>query len=70
MTRHAYKTFRPDITTHAELVTVIRMAINEQTLYPMSDTDIVKIAIEKMFSNVTGKKPVRLKRKMYIQFNS
>ena len=59
--------FRPDLTSHAELVAALRKAINEDAGYPLSDTDIVKIAVEKMFTNMTGKKPVRLRRKMYIQ---
>jgi hypothetical protein len=68
MTRRTNGCFRPDLTSHSEIISEIRGKINEDALYPMSDTDIVKIAIEKMFERITGKKTVSNRRKMYIQY--
>jgi hypothetical protein len=67
--RRCTGTFRPDVTSHAEIVAELRDKINETALYPLSDTDVVKVAIEKMFERMTGKKPVSKKRKMYITLN-
>jgi len=69
MTRRTAGTFRPDLTSHAEIIRAIRELINEEALYQMSDTDICKIAIEKMFERAFGKKPVSKGRKLYIPLN-
>ena len=64
--RRSAGTFRPDLTSHAEMIEALRAMLNQDALYPLSDTDVVKIAVEKMFERATGKKPVSKKRKMYI----
>jgi len=69
MTTRCAIVFRPDLTSHRELVTAIRDKINETALYPMSETDIVRIAAEKMFERAFNKKPVRKRKKMYIPLN-
>lgn len=69
MTTNISCVFRPDLTTHRDLVIGLQEKINESALYPMSETDIVKIAVEKMFERAFGKKPVRKRRRMYIPLN-
>lgn len=66
---HCARIFRPDLTSHRDLVAAIRAEINRDALYPMSETDIVKIAVEKMFERAFKKKPVRKRKKMYIPLN-
>jgi hypothetical protein len=68
MTRRTNGVFRPDMTSHYEMISSLRDGINETALYGMSDTDICKIAVEKMFSRMFPEKSVVSKRrKTYIQ---
>lgn len=70
MTRRNNTVFRPDLTSHQDMVAAIRDALNAEALYPLSDTDVVKVAIEKMFKRAFPEKQVvRKPRKMYIPVN-
>jgi hypothetical protein len=69
MTRRTLGIFRPDLTTHAEMIAAIRHRLNDtiDLAASLSDTDVCKIAIEKMYRNAYPDAPViRAKRKMYI----
>jgi hypothetical protein len=71
VTRRLRGIYRPDLTSHYEMISEIRDAVNRDALFLLSDTDIVKIAVEKMFIRVYPKKSVVSKRrKMYIRLNS
>jgi hypothetical protein len=59
--------FRPDLTTHAGMIEELRRLLNRDAVYPLSATDVCKIAVEKMFKNAHPEKViVRMPRKMYI----
>ena len=61
---------RPDLTTHEEMVAALRSRLNENALYPMTTTDVCRIAIEKMFARAFPSKfVVRKRKKMYIPLN-
>lgn len=62
--------YRPDLTDYEPIIVELTKRLNADALYPMSKTDVVKIAIEKMFERATGKKPVSKRKKMYILYNS
>lgn len=60
---------RPDLTSHIELLLEIVAKVNEEALYSLSVTDIVKLAIERMWlSAFPGRAlPTGMKRKRYIR---
>lgn len=60
---------RPDLTSHIALISDILHKVNEEALFALSVTDIVKLAIERMWlSAFPGEKlPDGLKRKRYIR---
>ena len=60
--------YRPDITTHAEMIAAIRARLSEVDLVEtLSDTDVVKIAVERMFrAAYPGRSVVSPRRRMYI----
>lgn len=60
---------RPDLTSHFSLVLDILSKVNEEALFALSATDIVKLAIERMWlSAFPGENlPAGLKRKRYVR---
>jgi hypothetical protein len=64
----SYK-LRPDLTSHLELVRQITESVNAEALYQLSETDIVKLAIERMWKTAYPQRqlPKNLKRKKYIR---
>jgi hypothetical protein len=70
MTRRTDGIFRPNLTSHAEMIHALWIKINDTALYDLSETDICKIAIEKMFKRAFPDKQIVSKRKkMYIPYN-
>lgn len=62
-------TYRPDLTSHLELIEQIAERVNAEALYKLSQTDIVKLAIERMWKTAYTERelPKGLKRKKYIR---
>ena len=59
---------RPDLTSHEQLIKELTQKINDESLYSLSDTDIVKIAAERMWKQAFPDRelPKNLKRKRYV----
>lgn len=57
--------FRPDLTDYEYYVELLADKLNEESLFKMSKTDAVKIAIEKALQNLVPDVVVNKKRKIY-----
>jgi len=65
----AARKVRPDLTSHAGLIEQIAVRVNDEALYQLSHTDIVKLALERMYKTAYPERelPKGLKRKKYIR---
>jgi len=63
------KVTRPDLTSHAAVIEQIAERVNSEALYQLSQTDIVKLALERMWITAYPERelPKGLKRKKYIR---
>lgn len=61
--------FRPDLSDYEIYVLALVDKLNEESLYPMSKTDAVKLAIEKACKTVLPDIVIKPKRKRYIRLN-
>lgn len=59
--------FRPDLTNYEMYVEVLADKLNEESLFKMSKTDAVKIAIEKALEKACPGVVVNKKRKTYLR---
>ena len=57
--------FRPDLTDYRVYVEFLVDKLNEDALYPMSKTDVVKILIEQKMAEIVPDVVVNKKRKIY-----
>ena len=60
---------RPDLTSHDALIDDLVDRVNAEAMYKLTDTDIVKLAIERMWVTAHPGEmlPEKLKRKRYIR---
>ncbi len=58
--------FRPDLTEYEIYVLALVDKLNENALFPMSKTDAVKLAIEKVCKSVLPDVVIQPKRKKYV----
>ncbi|HNB53676.1 MAG TPA: hypothetical protein PK530_17130 [Anaerolineales bacterium] len=58
-------TFRPDLTEYLPYIEALTDKLNEESIFKMSMTDAVKIAIEMACKNVLPDVRVEKKRKLY-----
>ena len=58
-------TFRPDLTDYLPYIEALTDKLNEESIFKMSRTDAVKIAIELACKNVLPAVRVEKKRKLY-----
>jgi hypothetical protein len=58
-------TFRPDLTDYLPYIEALTDKLNEESVFKMSRTDAVKIAIELACKNVLPDVRVEKKRKLY-----
>lgn len=61
--------FRPDLSDYEIYVLALVDKLNEESLYPMSKTDAVKLAIEKACKTVLPDIVINPKRKRYIRLD-
>lgn len=61
--------WRPELTSHEQIAIEICQKTNEEALYQLTETDIVKLALERMWKDAYPDKelPRGLKRKKYIR---
>ena len=57
--------FRPDLTNYDHYIQILTDKLNEESLFKMSKTDAVKIAIEKALQNLVPDVVVNKTRKLY-----
>lgn len=60
------KKFRPDLTDYEILIMALVDKLNEDSVYKMSKTDAVKLAVEKVIKTVLPDIEIKPKRKRYI----
>lgn len=60
---------RPDLTSHQALIADLVEKVNSEAMFNLTDTDIVKLAIERMWKAAHPGEPLQknLKRKKYIR---
>jgi hypothetical protein len=63
------KKFRPDLSDYLVYVEALTDKLNEESLYKMSKTDAVKIAIERAIEKVLPDVVIHEKRKKYLRLN-
>lgn len=63
------KKFRPDLTEYEIYVMALVDRLNEDSVFKMSKTDAVKLAIEKAVKNILPDVVIKPKRKQYIKIN-
>ena len=63
------RVFRPDLTEYLVYVETLVDRLNESSVYKMSKTDAVKMAIEKALKNLMPDIIVKPKRKRYVEIN-
>ena len=61
--------FRPDLSEYEIYVEVLLDKLNENSLYKMCKTDVVKIVIEKAMKEYCPDVVIKPKRKRYIEIN-
>lgn len=61
--------FRPDLSDYLPYVQVLRDTLNRDALYPMSLTDVVKIAIERSMQCYCPAVKIERTRKKYERLN-
>ncbi len=62
--------FRPDLTEYRVYVDVLLERLNEESIYRMSRTDLMKLLIEKAMKNYCPDVVVKSKRKKYIRLKN
>lgn len=63
------RTFRPDLTDYRPYIQAMTDKLNEDGLLKMSDTDAVKLAIEKAVENLLPDVVIVKRRKIYQRLN-
>lgn len=63
------KKFRPDLSDYEFFILALVDKLNEDSVYKMSKTDAVKLAIEKAVKNVLPDIEITPKRKRYIKLD-
>lgn len=61
--------FRPDLTEYDFLIMALVDKLNEKSVYKMSKTDAVKMAVEQAVKKVLPDIQIKPKRKRYIEFD-
>ncbi len=59
-------TFRPDLTDYEIYILALADKLNEESIYKMSKTDAVKLAIEQACKKVLPDVVIKPKRKTYV----
>lgn len=62
------KVYRPDLTDYAELIEAMTKEINENAMFPMSNTDIVKMCVERGFQSLFPDKKHIINRKRLVEW--
>ena len=63
------KKFRPDLSDYEIFILALVDKLNENSVYKMSKTDAVKMAIEKAVKTVLPDVEIKPKRKRYIKLD-
>lgn len=61
------KKFRPDLSDYEIYVEALLDKLNEESMFRMSKTDAVKLAIEKVVKNLLPNIIIKPKRKRYVR---
>jgi hypothetical protein len=60
------RNFRPDLSDYEIYVLALVDKLNEKSIYPMTKTDAVKLAIEKACKTILPDITIKPKRKRYV----